>query len=154
MGSQPLVGALLRRPSQIIRRRIHAELVEAGFSDLHPAHLNVLQHPGPRGMRPSQLAQAANMTKQAMNHLLGQLVDLGYIKRHQLSDDPRGKVVSLTERGEAAVRIIRRTVLRVEREWMKTLGEKHFAELRRLLVALNEHLDDSAGVKIRLNVGQ
>ncbi len=78
---QPLVGALLRRPLQRVRRQIHASVVANGFTDIHPAHLNVFQYPGPRGVRPSELARAADMTKQAMNHLLGQLTDRGYLER-------------------------------------------------------------------------
>jgi DNA-binding MarR family transcriptional regulator len=138
----PLVGALMRRPFQLVRRRAHDALVRAGFDDLHPAHLNVFQHPGPRGIRPSELARAANMTKQAMNHLLGQLVELAYIERRPLPDGERGTLIWATARGEAAMKVMREAVLEVEASFAAKLGPKRFQELRELLVALDEMLDD------------
>ena len=46
-------------------------LHEHGFDDLDPAHLIVLQYPGPQGMRPSDLAVQLRISKQALNYLLG-----------------------------------------------------------------------------------
>jgi hypothetical protein len=37
----------------------------------------VLRWPGPNGARPVELAEQANMTRRAMNYLLGQLEELG-----------------------------------------------------------------------------
>lgn len=136
------MGALLRRPFQAVRRRVHATVVRAGFDDLHPAHLNVFQHPGPRGLRPSEMARAANMTKQAMNHLLGQLTDLGYLERRPLAEGQRGTRIWPTARGQKAMKVMREAVLAVEAEWATRLGAKRFRELRELLVALNEALED------------
>lgn len=138
--SPPLVGALLRQPLQAVRRRILADLAEKGFDDIHPAHLNVFQHPPPRGARPSDLARASGMTKQAMNHLLGQLTELGYLERRPLEVGGAGTSVWLTDRGEDAVRVMRKAVTAVEAEWAEALGKRRFAALRELLVELNERL--------------
>jgi DNA-binding MarR family transcriptional regulator len=132
--SRPLVGALLRRPFMEVRRQIHADLVEAGFADMHPAHLSVFQFPGPDGRRPIELAEAAQMTKQAMNHLLGQLTALGYLVREPIK---RGAQVRLTPRGRAAVRAIRESVLRIEERWRTSLGAERYEQLRLLLLDLN-----------------
>ena len=137
----PLLGALLRRPLSHLRGRIHATLVAQGFADIHPAHLNIFQYPGPRGTRPSELARSAGLTKQAMNHLLGQLTELGYVERRALANRERGIAVWLTPRGEQAVKLMRQTVLALEAEWEALLGEKRFRELRTALVVLNDHLD-------------
>jgi len=139
----PLVGALVRRPLQNVRRRIHANLIASGFTDIHPAHLNVFQYPGPHGVRPSELARSADMTKQAMNHLLGQLTDLGYLERRSLPGGKRGTAIWLTRRGEQAIAVMREAVLALEAEWEGLLGKKRFHDLRATLVALNEHLEDS-----------
>ena len=58
-----------------------AGLHERGFNDLVAAHLDVLQYPGPENQRPSELATQTRMTKQALNYLLGQLEQLGYLTR-------------------------------------------------------------------------
>ena len=58
-----------------------AGLHERGFTDLVAAHLDVFQYPGPENERPLQLATQTRMTKQALNYLLGQLQQLGYLTR-------------------------------------------------------------------------
>src|SRR5437763_15521182 len=99
--SPPLIGALVRRPAEAVHLRILREASEAGFTDLVPAHLAMLRYPGPNGRRPSELAAEVGTTKQAMNYLLGQLEQLGYVERVDDPDDQRSKRVQLTKRGEA-----------------------------------------------------
>jgi len=43
----PLIGALLRVPLETVRARMLERLHEHGFTDLDPAHLILLQYPGP-----------------------------------------------------------------------------------------------------------
>ena len=133
----PLIGALLRTPFETVRERMLAGLHERGFSDLVAAHLDVFQYPGPDGQRPSELAQRARMSKQALNYLLGQMENLGYLERHEDGEDQRFKRIHLTQRGQAAVRAIREIVLEVEADWEHQLGAKRFAQLRDLLEILN-----------------
>ena len=52
-----------------------------------PAHLVVLQYPGPQGMRPSDLAAQLGTSKQALNYLLGELERL---VTHKLLDVVKG----------------------------------------------------------------
>src|SRR5262245_19831035 len=103
----PLIGALLRLPFEEVRRRLLERLHEQGFDDLELAHLNVLQYPGPQRARPSELAARLQMSKQALNYLLGQLERLGYLERHADPDDLRSKRIVLTERGRSAIPVIR-----------------------------------------------
>jgi DNA-binding MarR family transcriptional regulator len=133
-----MIGALVRRPTEAVHRRILREAIAAGFTDLVPAHLAVLRYPGPDGRRPSDLAGEAGMSKQAMNYLLGQLEDLGYLARTDDPEDQRSKRVQLTERGKALRRKIRRTVRKIEQELEAELGSDSYAQLRELLVWLNE----------------
>jgi DNA-binding MarR family transcriptional regulator len=133
----PLIGALTRMPADAVRARMLADLHDAGFDDLVPAHLAVLQYPGPEGRRPSELAAQARMTKQAMNYLLRQLQELGYLTRDGDPGDQRFKRIRLTTRGHAAARAIRESVGKVEAELEQELGAKRFSELRRLLADLN-----------------
>ena len=136
--SPPLLGALVRRPAEAVHLRILREANEAGFTDLVPAHLAVLRYPGPDGRRPSDLAAEVGATKQAMNYLLGQLEQLGYVERRDDPDDQRSKHVHLTERGQALRSVIRRTVTKIEREVEDELGATSYAQLRKLLVRLND----------------
>jgi DNA-binding MarR family transcriptional regulator len=134
----PLIGALLRMPWETVRRRMLERLHERGFDDLDAPHLNLLQYPGPQDMRPSDLAARLRMSKQALNYLLGELERRGYIARRSDPEDMRSRRIVLTRRGHSAVRVIREAVRDTEREWAQKLGPKRFAQLRALLLELNE----------------
>lgn len=129
----PLIGALLRVPAQAIHRRIIARLHHAGFRDLRLPHMGVLQYPGPDGFRPTDLADRAGMSKQAMNQLLQSLERLGYLCRRDAQGDQRARVVNFTARGRAAWLEIHKTLAEIEVEWQATLGEKDFGHLKALL---------------------
>jgi DNA-binding MarR family transcriptional regulator len=132
----PLIGALLRVPFETVRDRMLAGLHERGFTDLVAAHLDVFQYPGPENQRPLQLASKTRMTKQALNYLLGQLEQFGYLTREADRDDQRSKRIRLTPRGHAAVKAIREIVREVETEWERRLGRRKFVQLRGLLMRL------------------
>src|SRR3954447_1665235 len=139
----PLIGALLRVPWEHVLRRMLARLHEHGFDDLDAPHLNVLLYPGPQGARPSELAARRGMSKQAVNYLLGELERLGYLERRADPDDGRSKRVALTTRGERAAFTIRDAVSEIEHDWEEQLGQKRFAQLRSLLLELNELAESS-----------
>ena len=134
----PLIGALLRVPLQSVQQRMLDRLREAGFDDIDAAHMNVFQYPGPQGAKPSELAARLRITKQAVNYLLGELERLGYVERQPHPDDLRSKRVVLTPRSTAMIGVMRDAVAEMEAEWTERLGAERFAELRELLVDLNE----------------
>jgi DNA-binding MarR family transcriptional regulator len=140
-GGLPPVGALVRRPAVAVRRRIIAGLHAAGFTDLQPGHLAVFAWPGPEGQRPGVLAIRADASKQAMNHLLGQLEADGYIVRDPDPADRRTRIVHLTDRGRAAWEVLQAMASEVEAEWLDVLGDEAFYQLQRALVVLNKHFD-------------
>jgi DNA-binding MarR family transcriptional regulator len=132
----PLIGTLLRRPSEALRSRLLHELHAAGFTDLVAAHLAVLRYPGPHGRRPSDIAAETGMTRQAVNYLLGQLEKAGYLTRRA---DPghRSTGVYLTIRGHAALHAIQQTVRGIEADLQQELGQAQMTQLRDVLIALN-----------------
>jgi DNA-binding MarR family transcriptional regulator len=133
----PLIGALLRLPWEAVQAHMLERLHERGFDDFDAAYLTVFQYPGPQGTRPSELASRLRISKQALNHLLGQLERLGYLERRPDPDDLRSKRIALSERGIAVIEVIREAVADVERAWGDKLGARRFDELRGLLLELN-----------------
>lgn len=134
----PLIGALLRMPLEAVQRRMLDRLHQRGFNDLDAAHLNVFQYPGPQGAKPSELAARLRISKQALNYLLGELERLDYLERRPDPDDLRSKRIALTRRGTAAIKVIRQAVGEMETTWAQQLGPKRFAQLRNLLLDLNQ----------------
>ena len=134
----PLIGALLRIPWQQLRHRQLEGLRQRGFADVHEAYLTIFQWPGPQGLRPIELAARGRMSRQAINHLLGQLEANGYLQRQSVPGANQGKRVELTARGEALGRALREVVTEVEREWTQQLGRERLDQLRALLTELCE----------------
>ena len=127
-------------PGDVIRRRMLQALHDRGFTDIVPAHLALLRWPGPQGRRPTELALQTQMTKQAVNYLLGQLEALGYLERRPASDDQRSRRVYLTSRGREAAETMREAVSEIETEWRTLLGHDDFEHLQALLIRLNDRL--------------
>lgn len=135
----PFVGALLRLVHQEARSRILAALAERGLGDISQTYFGLFQYPGTDGMRPSDVARRLGISKQALNHLVGQLERLGYLERHP---EPGGGHTTLryTKRGWQVLETAVRTMQDLEGEWQSLLGERRFAELKETLKLL-------AGVK-------
>jgi len=105
-------------------------------------------------MRPSDLAVRMRVTKQALNYLLGDLERLGYLERRPDPNDRRARRIALTDRGRALIPVIRNAVVETEREWAAALGEDRFAQLRELLLELNEVVELEASEKVRGGEGR
>jgi DNA-binding MarR family transcriptional regulator len=132
-----MIGALLRLPWEAVQEHMLERLHADGFADFDASYLIVVQYPGPQGERPSDLAARLRISKQALNHLLGQLEHLGYLERRPDPDDKRSKRIALTPRGTRAATTIREAVAEMEDAWKQQLGPKRFAQLRGLLQELN-----------------
>ena len=124
--SRPLYP-LLRTVFEEMERELVAQLRQEGFDDLHPAQLAVLQE-APEGVSPSELASRLRISKQALNHLLGQLEGRGYLAREE-GPDARTRRVRLTERGRAAAAASRSSLQRIEEHWGYGLGERGLESL-------------------------
>jgi DNA-binding MarR family transcriptional regulator len=88
-------------------------------------------------MKPSELAARLQISKQALNYLLGQLERLGYLERRDDPEDQRAKRIVVTTRGRNAILVIRDAVAEVEAGWSKRLGPDNFTQLLTLLRQLN-----------------
>jgi len=101
--------------------------MDHGFTDLNQALLSAFFYPPPDGVRPTDLAANANMTKQAMNYLLSQLESLGYLERRAEKRGGR-RLVYLTRRGWLVFETIWTAQQQLELEWEQFLGKKRFNE--------------------------
>src|SRR5271156_800528 len=123
----PYVGALLRQCLEHVRARIEADIRAAGFTDLQPAHLAVFSFPAPDGMRPSDLARRIRMSRQATNHIIGQLEALGYIERRAERKGERRRIY-LTPRTWGMVKVVHATLLEIQAQWAAEIGQERFGE--------------------------
>jgi DNA-binding MarR family transcriptional regulator len=133
---QPLprmIGALLRIPFQQTVARVYQRLREAGYTDLRPTHFALLQQLRPEGVRVTELASLAQMTKQSMGALVDYVEERGYIERVSDPKDGRAWLIRLTPRGREVEQIARAAIGELETEWAQYLGNERFATLRSAL---------------------
>ena len=135
------VGLLLFIPYRAMEGRVFRALAEAGFDDVTPAQARVLQRVGPDGTRLTELADAAQVTKQTAGFLVDQLERAGYVRRTPDPDDARARRVRLTERAHRARPVADAVVAEVEAEWRAHLGERRWRQLREALTMLREITD-------------
>ena len=126
----PTIGALLRLAWQAVRERIYEGVLEAGYTDLSPAHVLLFRWPTLDGLRPSELAARHQLSRQSINDLLGDLEKRGYLERTPDPTDGRARIVRLTERGWNVSQVLNDTGLATESEWARAIGEARFAEFR------------------------
>jgi DNA-binding MarR family transcriptional regulator len=137
-------GLLLFIPYRAMENRVFAALAAAGFDDFTPAQARVMQRIGPDGTRLTELAEAAQVTKQTAGFLVDQLERAGYVRRTPDPSDARARLVRLAERGEATRPRAAAVVAEVEAQWRAHLGERRWAQLRDALTRLRQITDPYA----------
>lgn len=135
------VGLLLFIPYRAMETQVFQALAAAGFDDFTPAQARVMQRIGPNGTRLTELAEAAQVTKQTASFLIDQLERAGYVRRLPDPSDARARLVYVAERGLAAQPVAEAAVAEVEREWRAHLGERRWTQLRQALTRLREITD-------------
>jgi DNA-binding MarR family transcriptional regulator len=130
------VGLLLFIPYRAMEGRVFQALAAAGFDDFTPAQARVMQRIGPAGTRLTELADAAQVTKQTVGYLVDQLERAGYVRRTPDPSDARARLVRVAERGLATQPIAAAVVAEVEAEWRAHLGPRRWDQLRDALSRL------------------
>jgi DNA-binding MarR family transcriptional regulator len=138
---QPHVAVLMFIAQRHAERRILDFLAEEGFDDLTLAQARVAARVNDEGVRLTDLAEQAQITKQACGELVKQLEQAGYVERVPDPRDARARLVRPAPRGKEAQRRAREMEERIDREWERHLGRKRMAELRRALAELREITD-------------
>jgi DNA-binding MarR family transcriptional regulator len=135
------VGLLLFIPYRALENHVFRRLAEAGFDDVTPAQGRVMERIGPAGTRLTELAEAAQVTKQTAGFLVDQLERTGYVRRTPDPSDARARLVRVAERGAAAQPIAAAAVAEMEAQWRAHLGERRWTQLREALTRLREITD-------------
>jgi DNA-binding MarR family transcriptional regulator len=139
--AEPNLGVLLFIPYRAMENRVLAALAERGYDDITLAQARVFQRIGPAGTRLTELAEAAQVTKQTAGFLVDQLEAMGYVKRVADPADRRARLVTFAPRGRRAGAVAGEAVAAIEREWREHLGARRTEQLRTALTALRAITD-------------
>jgi DNA-binding MarR family transcriptional regulator len=128
----PLMG-LLDAATEAYLHQFRRELEKSGYADLRPTHGCVFRFVREDGMRLTELATHAGMTKQSVGELVDDLVDLGYVQRVPDPEDRRAKLICLTEKGIQAQRLGFGLIDEIEDRWAERFGSERIGALREML---------------------
>jgi len=128
----PLAG-LLEAVEEAFYGEFRAELEATPYTDIRPTHGCVFRFIPEDGLRPTDLAALAGMTKQSIGEITDDLAARGYVERIPDPADRRAKLIRLTAKGRKAQRTGTELIRRVEERWAERYGEKRMAGLREAL---------------------
>ncbi|MGE2732451.1 MarR family winged helix-turn-helix transcriptional regulator [Mycolicibacterium vaccae] len=144
MAEDPHVADLMLAAHRHVEICLLKAIADAGFADITIAQTRLMQRLGTGGMRLTDMAEQARVTKQTAGALVDQLEQAGYVERRPDPSDARARLVTLSDRGAQVCRLAGTEISRVEDEWREYLGDSTFTALRDALVRLGEITDPPA----------
>jgi DNA-binding MarR family transcriptional regulator len=138
------IGWTLWQATLAWRRDFVTAMARAGHGWFAQARGNLLVYIGSGGIRQSDLAEKAGLTKQAVQQFVDDLVRDGIVLRTPDEKDARARWIRLTPTGEAAMRDADRIKVQIETRWRGRLGDAGFAALDsalRQVIALEAQSD-------------
>lgn len=137
----PHPGLLMFIGARYVEQRVTDAVLAAGYDDLTPAMGRAAARLSDDGIRVTELAEQARITKQSASVLVDQLERAGYVERVPDPSDARARLVVIAPRGRAVQQVARRAERAIEREWAAHLGAERMAALQDTLLALREITD-------------
>jgi DNA-binding MarR family transcriptional regulator len=139
------IGNILGVAWRGIQRQLERDLHAAGFGDVRSAHGAVFQTIRAEGSRITDMAEEAQVTRQAMGQLVDDLEALGYVTRIADESDGRAKLVMLTDDGWRAIDAARRSLADMEQSWAELYGAERVEGMRSILKSINGWFATVAG---------
>ncbi len=115
---------------------LQARLGGAGFSDVRPGHGFAFQLLSFKSASINELAEHLGVTKQAASQMVEYLEQRHYVIRQSDPDDKRSKVVTLTAKGWACIKMAEDILADMEKQLTGQLEPVTIGELRNILRSL------------------
>jgi len=114
---------------------------QKGYKGFKMAYMPVIMNIDMHGTNNNDLANRAQVTKQAMSKVVKELQKSGYISSRQDSKDKRSVIFTLTAKGKDFILGARASVADLMNEYRKELGKKNYEDLLNKLVSIIEYND-------------
>jgi DNA-binding MarR family transcriptional regulator len=125
---------------QWVRDFIQASVAAAGFEDLGRFHVGMFQYPTADGVRPTELAESLQITKQSVNDLLRDMEARGYLTLAADPTDGRARIIRLTAAGHELERATHEAAKAASEAFEQILGSRRYAALYAALDEVVEHI--------------
>lgn len=126
----------LARWLEAVTRRLRAELGASGlrdFPELRGSHRRILQMIPAGGIRITDLARLAGMTKQSLGEFVDWLERRGFLTSGRDPADGRVRLVTRTAQGDTAADTAARAIAAVERDWRQQIGARQYDAMKQAL---------------------
>ena len=120
-------------------------LSDAGFGDQTLAQSRLFGSISPEGIRLTDLADRARLTKQAAGELIDQMEAAGYVERTPDPADARAKLIRFTAKGWRAVETALAIFGDMEARLAEELGADRVADVRAVLEQTPEIIGVASG---------
>jgi DNA-binding MarR family transcriptional regulator len=127
--------AFRRQMAQRVDAELRSRSAAAGVQ-LRPSHMRLLSMTPVAGMRVTDLAARAAMTKQALGELVATLQEAGLVEVATGERDRRVRLVRPTPAGRRLRRVVEAAIADTERHWRDQVGEARWAAFREVLAEL------------------
>jgi DNA-binding MarR family transcriptional regulator len=131
------LGRLLLHAHRRAQAASLAKLQASGHSEIRLGHLPVITNLDPAGMRITDLAVKAGMTRQMAGRLVKELEGFGYVSSRQDPHDQRAVVVALTDRGTSFLAGAPAAMAAVDGDFAALLGAEELTRLRESLLRIS-----------------
>lgn len=138
--NQPMLAATMPRLSDYTSNRLQKLVMARGHPQLKRTFGQVLLFIGPRGGRIQQMANAQDVSKQAISVIASELVDLGYLQRRADPGDARQVALQFTEAGKQLIADSVSSVDEVAQEYSAIIGKAEMAKVISVMARLYRSL--------------
>jgi DNA-binding MarR family transcriptional regulator len=117
-------------------------LPEEGFYAPTATQIGLMSLLTPQGMRATELARRAQVTKQAVDQMVDQLERVGVLARVADPTDRRARLIRPTPYALRGYAASRRMLTEIHAEWRARLGDELYGQLERALALLTRITPD------------
>ena len=133
----------LLRWLESVGRRLHSELgaeISDEFRQLRGSHRRILQMIPAEGIRITDLAGMAGMTKQALGEFADWLEGSGFVCSQRNDGDRRVRRLFRTGLGDQAVDATQRAIAAIEARWRREIGAGAYDTMKQALRQLGHDI--------------
>lgn len=117
------LAALLGRAERAFNAEFDRRIAASEFTALSLAHSrNILRHLGSGSIRASQITLLCEVSKQAVSQQIVHLERNGYLTVSPDPADQRARILTLTDKGARAQRLVKRLFVEIEADWVEAMG--------------------------------
>ena len=135
-----MLAALMPRLSNYISNRLQELTMAKDHPLLKRNFGQVLMFIGPRGGRIQQMANAQDLSKQAISVIASELEECGYLKRDPDPEDARQVVLKFTDAGKKLIRDSVESTDQLAQEFAEVAGEQAISQIIEVMARIYRSL--------------